>query len=287
MQRLVRAMSSIGAAVYASLVFNLQPRRIGRQLHVPDMSLLLAYTLLAFLAMLWILKDGETYYIFDVFGESFHYVWFVSGQRWIYLFAYGWRLIALCSFVLLNALLSCRIYADNGFDIGPAAQRALLALMLFVSILPVPWIYVAHRLRCRRNILAIAKRLSGVAERATGDPRLCFELADYETEEPWTAWHPTQGEWKANGLWDGLVPVVYLCNDGDRSAAVFSIDWETFLAWNIPSNCIRKNNDLPVHGPLESSFRVAAAQKLRGCPNWWLVRAEMRTELDTVIEDCG
>ncbi len=252
------------------------------------MDLLIAYALLTLLAMLWIAKDVETIYIFDVFGKSFHYVWFESGQRWTHVFTYGWRLIALCSFLLLNALLSYRICADNAFDVRPAVQLVLFAVMLSVSILPVPWIYVAHRLRWQRMIRATAIRLAGIVERTTVDSDLsqAFDPAVYKTEEPWTAWHPKQGEWKANKLWDGLVPVVYLHNGPDRSA-LFPIDWEIFLAWNIPGNCVRINSDLLVHGALESSFRVESVEELRGCPNWWLVRTEMRTELDTVIEDRG
>ncbi len=255
------------------------------------MSLLVAYVLLILLAMLWIAKDTETIYIFDLFGKNFHYVWFESGQRWTHVFTYGWRLAILCSLTVLTGILSYRIYVVNPCGITPALQVIILLGMLTASIAPIPWIYIAHRLRWQRQIRATALRLSEFAERVTAeaDPAQMLDRANYDTDEPWAAWHPAQDEWKSddcNSLWGGLVPVVYVRNDSHRSA-LFPIDWETFLAWNISADCARINNDLPVHGALGSSFRVEFIQRLRGCPNWCLVHTEMHSELDAMLEDRG
>lgn len=247
------------------------------------MSLLIAYILLTLLAMLWIMKDTETIYIFDVFGKNFHYVWFESGQRWTHVFTYGWRLVVLWLLVLLLCLLAYRIYVANLFEIGPATRLALFAVLLTASFALFPWIYLAHRLRWQRQIRATAQRLGDFVNAASDESELARTLdrADYKTDESWTAWHPKQDEWKSNRLWDGLVPVVYLRNTPYRSA-LFTIDLETFLAWNIPAECVRVNSDLPVHGAFSTSFHVESVQPLRGIPNWWLVRTEMRWELDTV-----
>jgi hypothetical protein len=255
------------------------------------MSLLIAYTLLMLLALLWIAKDAETIYVFDVFGRNFHYVWFESGQRWTHVFTYGWRLVAICSLVLFNGILAYRIFATDLFAIDPTVRRIVLVAMIVASCAPIPWIYIANHLRWRRHIRSTALRLSDFAKRITADSDLAkmLDRADYNTDEPWTAWHPSQNDWKSgdsNRLWDGLIPVVYVRNDSLRSA-LFPIDWETFLAWNIPADCARINNDLPVHGALDSSFRVESVQLLRGCLNWCLVRTEMRSELDAMIEDRG
>jgi len=251
------------------------------------MSLLIAYALLTQLAVLWIAKDTETIYVFDVFGKSFRYVWFESGQRWTHVFTYGWRLAALCSFVVLNVVLSYRMYANNPFDLGLAFQLIVFAVLLAASFTPIPWIYVAHQFRWQRQMRSTALRLSDFVESVTADSDVgrTLDRADYETEEPWTAWHPTQERLRSDRLWDGLVPVLYLRKDS-RSALI-PIDWATFLAWNIPDDCVRINSDLPVHGALDSSFRVESVQDFGGCPNWWLVRTEMRTELDGVIEGRG
>jgi hypothetical protein len=252
------------------------------------MSLLVAYALLLLLAILWIARDSETIYIFDVFGRNFHYVWFDSGQRWKYVFTYGWRLVALCSLVFLNGLLSYRIYTVDPLEVGPAVQFMMFAVLLAASLTPIPWIYIAHRLRWQRRIRATVPGLVRFLEGTAIDSALAQTLdrADYNTDAPWTAWHPKHDEWESNEMWDALLPVVYLRNDPGRSA-LFPIDWETFLAWNIPADCVRINSDLPVHGAFDSSFRVESVQQLRGCPNWWLVRTEIRSELDAVIEGRG
>ncbi len=252
------------------------------------MSLLFTYTLLMLLAMLWIMKDAETIYIFDVFGKNFCYVWFESGQRWTHIFTYGWRMVVLCLLVLLICLLSYRIYLEDLFEIGPAARLTVFVVLLAASFAPFPWIYLAHRLRWQRQFRATAQRLDDFVNAAIDESERArsLERAEYRTDEPWTAWHPKQDEWKSNRLWDGLVPVVYL-RDAPYRSAIFPIDWETFFAWNIAADCVRVNSDLPVHGAFDSSFRVESVQAIRGIPNWWLVRTEMRSILDTVIEGCG
>lgn len=252
------------------------------------MSLLIAYTLLIVVAMLWIARDAETIYIFDVFGKNFRYVWFESGQRWTHVFTYGWRLVALCLLILFNGLLSYRIYVVNPLMIGPAAQLTMFAILLVASFSPIPWIYQAQRLRWKRQICFTAQRLDDFVNAATGESELALTLdrADYRTDETWTAWHPKQDEWKSNKLWDSLIPVVYFRNAPYRSA-LFPIDWEAFLVWNIPTDCVRVHRDLPVHGACDASFRVQSVQAIPGIPNWWLVRTEMRSELDAVIESSG
>ena len=251
------------------------------------MNTLIAYALLTLLALTWIASDAETIYIFDVFGKNFRYVWFESGQRWKHVSAYGWRLAVVCSLVVLNVILSYRIYAVNPFDLGSAFQLSVAAALAAASFTPIPSIYVAHHLRWQHQIRSAAFRLTELVESVTvdSDPEQTFDRANYKTKEPWTAWHPTLERWRADDVWRGLVPVLYLRKE-PRSTLI-PIEPETFLAWNIPSDCIRINNNLPFCGALDSSFRVKSMTPIRGCPNWWLVRTEMRTELDAVFVGRG
>jgi hypothetical protein len=251
------------------------------------MSEFVAYALLTLLALTWIASDAETIHIFDVFGKNFRFVWFDSGQRWKLVSAYGWRLVALCSFVVLNVLLSYRVYSVNPFDLRPLLQRTVSAALVAASFTPIPCIYFAHQFRWLHQVRCAALRLSDLVESVTADADLGQILvrADYETKEPWTAWHPTLERWRADELWRGLVPVLYLRKDS-RSILV-PIEPEAFLAWNIASDCVRINTDLPVRGAFNSSYCVKSVEAIRGRPNWWLVRTEMRTELDAVFEGRG
>ena len=255
------------------------------------MSLLVAYILLMLLAVLWIAWDFETFFIFDVFGKNFHYVWFDSGQRWTHLFTYGWRLAGLCTLVLLNGVLSYRFYAANPFQLGPSSHFIWFAIMLTASFAAIPWIYMAHRLRWQRQIRWTALQLSDFAKRITTDPEFIqtMQQADYATDEPWTAWHPKQQDRQSDEnkqLWSGLVPVVYVRNDASRSA-LFPVDWEMFLAWNASVQLTRIKSDLPIRGPFDSSFRVKSVQQLRGYPNWRLISTEMDSKLDAASQHCG
>jgi hypothetical protein len=255
------------------------------------MSLLDVYILLTLLALLWIAYDVETIYIFDVFGKNFHYVWFDSGQRWTHLFTYGWRLAVICTFVLLNGVLSYRFYAANPFQLGPSLHVIVAAIMLVASFAAIPWIYVAHRLRWQRRIHWTASQLSEFITRITAAPDLehTLQRADYDTDAPWTAWHPNQKDWQSDAdrdLWSGLVPVVYVRNAPPR-AALFPIDWEMFLAWNVPIEVSEVNKNLPIHGPCDSSFCVESVKQVRGCPNWSLITTEIQSELDAAFEHSG
>ena len=83
-----------------------------------------------------------------------------------------------------------------------------------------------------------------------------------------------------------MIPVVYFRNGRDRTA-LFSIDWETFLIWNLPTDCIQENTDLPVCGALDSSFRVKSIEPLSDVAKWSVVYTEMRGELDMANECRG
>lgn len=255
------------------------------------MGLLVAYIMATLLALIWIAWDAETIYVLDVFGRNLHYVWSESGRRWRYLFTYGWRLGVACSLVLVNGVLSCQFYRDNPFQLGASMHFIALAVMLFGSFAAIPWIYIANGLRCQGRIRRTALQLSDFVERISADPGLAqtMERAEYATEPPWTAWHPTMEDWQSDEgrhLWSNVLPVVYVRTDSVRSA-LFPVDWEAFLAWNASADLGRINSVLPVHGPGDSSFSVRSVQQLRGCPNWSLVRVEMQSELDAAHDRGG
>lgn len=248
------------------------------------MSELIAYALLTLLALIWIASDVHSIGIFDVFGRNIHWVWFESGQRWKFLARYGWRLAVLSSFVVLNIVLSYRIYVANPFDLGTALLLFMFATLVSASFAPIPWVYVAHELRWQHQIRSTAFRLSGFVESVTADTDLgrTWDRSNYETNEPWTAWHPTLERWRADDWWRALVPVLYL--NKDSRSTLIPIEPETFLAWNIPTDSIGINKDLPVCGAHGSSFQVKSVRAIRGCPNWWLVRTNMHTETEAIFE---
>lgn len=259
--------------------------------HEAIMGLLVAYIVLTFLVVLWIAWDSETICIFDVFGKSFHYVWFDSGKRWTFLFAYGWRLAVVCTVVLVNTGLCYRLYAANPFQLGAPIHALAFAIMFAGSFTAIPWIYMAERIRWRRQVHRAALRLTELAKRMTTDQDYVQTLqrADYATEEPWTAWHPNDHEWQTEEgkqFWSDLLPVVYV-RDDSHGAVVFPIDFESFLGWNIPGELGRVDSELPFRGPFDASFRVKSVWPLRGCSGWCLIRTEMRSELDARLDDCG
>lgn len=247
------------------------------------MACFLIYALLLLLTLLWIACDRETACVFDVFGKSFYYVWYESGERWRILLTYGWRLAALCSLILLNGILACRVLVENPLQLGSEVHVIVFAAMIAGSVAVFPWIYVAERFRWRRKLRSTARQLSDFAERLVTDSDFAETLrrADYDTKAPWTAWHPNQEQWEAKQFFQGVVPVAYVRNDSIQSV-LFPVDWQTFLAWHLPPNVIAPGRDLPFHGALESSFRVKSVTRLRGCPDWNVIATEMQSELMAV-----
>lgn len=248
------------------------------------MILLAIYILLTLAAVIWILLDAETACVFDVYGNSFRYVWFESPHRWAELMTYGWRLAVLCSAVVLGWLLAGRVYTANPFDVGPAIRVGVAAAMLVGSLASLPWIYIAHRIRWHRRIRRTALQLTELAGRITSDAVFLqsLERADYETDAPWTGWHPKEEHWRSEQLWSLLVPMAYLHNESNRSV-LFPVDWETFLGWNVPDEITRTDGALPFHGPDGSSFRVKSIRQLRGCPDWVVIDTEMQSELESLV----
>ncbi len=191
-------------------------------------------------------------------------MWFESGQRWKFLARYGWRLAVLSSFVVLNIVLSYRIYVANPFDLGTALLLFMFATLVSASFAPIPWVYVAHELRWQHQIRSTAFRLSGFVESVTADTDLgrTWIVATTKTNEPWTAWHPTL---------ERCEPTIggehwFQCYISTRTPVLtlIPIEPETFLAWNIPTDSIGINKDLPVCGAHGSSF----SSKIREGNSW-------------------
>ncbi len=243
------------------------------------MSLLIAYILLLLSAVLWIAWDAEIFGIFDVFGKSFHYVWFEYPKRWTCLFSHGLRLAALCVLIALNAILSFRFSIGSSAQLSGGMSFVVLLFMLAGSFAVIPWIYLAHRLRWQTRLRRTASQLFGLINRviANGGSAQLLERADYNTDEPWKAWHPSREEWR-QPCWSDIVPVAYFQNDSIRSA-VFCVDWETFLGWKVSASLTEVNNDLPLHGPGDCSFRIRAVQRLRGCPDWSVIKVQLQSKL--------
>lgn len=239
------------------------------------MSFLIAYVVLSLIAMIWIARDEETSRVFHIFGNGFSYVWFESGQRWAYLFKYGWRLAVLCLLVVLNGVLSIQYYRENAWGFSPTAQLGFSLSMLACSLVPIPWIYGSSQLRWTRRLDSIIRRLDLFVNNDTDWSELESNLqpAAYNTLGCWTAWHPNTEAWQKSWLWNDLLPVMYIQNSSSRSA-LFTIDWKTFLAWKVSEEDLQVNGQLPVHGALDSTFRVKSKTVVNDLANWCLIKTE-------------
>ncbi len=242
------------------------------------MTSLVAHVSLTLLAYVWIAWDAETAYIFDAFGRSFYWIWHESGKRWRYLLTYGWRLAVLASVILVGILFAWRFFTADPLQIDRAGRILTLTLMLAASLSLMPWIHLAARNRWLLGVRSAARQLTDLVERVTADDEFLHSLnpAPYETQQPWTAWHPSQDQYSSGLFPKEIVPVVYVCREAVRSV-LLPIDWQTFLAWSIPKELRPPGSDLPFQGPFESSFRVKSIRNLRGCPGWCLVKTEMRS----------
>ena len=242
------------------------------------MTLLVAYMLLTLLVLSWIVWDAETVYVFDVFGKSFYYVWVESGKRWTCLSSYGWRLLTLCTVIVSNAALSFLFFMRNAAQLGTGMCIIVLGIMLAGSFVPIPWIYLANRLRWQRSLRSTASQPLGFINRVNANRNIgqFLEPADYSTREPWTAWHPSREEW-TQPYWSDIVPVAYFQNPAIQSA-VFCTDFDTFLGWKIPACLIDVNSDLPFHGPNDCSFRVRGVKPLGGYPDWSVISVDYQSE---------
>lgn len=253
------------------------------------MSLLITHLLLTLSAVLWIARDAETAYIFEAFcGESFHYGWYESPKRWNYVFTYGWRLVLLCSFTGIIVIVSCRFFASNPLQLGRATLVGVFALLLVGAFAPIPWINLAHRLRLEQRLRTTALRLTNIIDRVAAKCDLPESLrrADYSCDESWSGWHPKTDEMQSNQWWEGILPIVYVWNESITSA-VFPVDFETWLAWNVPARLFQINSEFPFHGPHHLSFRVKSRRELRGLSHWTVIETKIESEPVAGMDDRG
>jgi len=233
---------------------------------------------------LWIFCDAETYYIFDVFGRNFHYVWYQSGLRWRYSIQYGWRLLVLICLISANAFFSYWCYATNPFMLNGPVALFLSGAMLLSALMLVPWMYFAQRLRVNRFIRYTASQLDEFVQSQLVRPEWQQNLkqAEYAVERGWTAWHPKDDYWKSSNYWNGIVPVLYV--EGDANSAVFVVDFNVFLGWKTPYMCDQVGESLPFQGPNESSFRVQSVRRLNRPHEWFVIGVEVESEqLDQMV----
>ena len=247
--------------------------------HVTDMALLIAYILILLFIAIWIVRDDETDEVFAVV-PNLHFIWFESGDRWRMLYLCGWRLTVLSLLIGGSIALASFFYVVNPFDFIGTTRAATLGFMILSAFAVVSLIPAKRYLRWKRQVLLAVTKLTGFMKRVTTDSDIeqSMERADYATLPPWTAWHPIKSDFKtqqAQGLWDGLVPVVYL-RQAPTPLVLVPVNFETFLAWGSITDFTRVGESLPFCGPGGVAFRLISAKKLRNWENWCVVIAEMQ-----------
>jgi hypothetical protein len=151
--------------------------------------------------------------------------------------------------------------------------------MLIGSLATIPWIFLADYLRVQRRLRSKAAQLASLVALVTSGSDFAQELqpAGYDTDDSWTAWHPKQQHWQSQEYWSGIVPVAYV-RQSKVPSIVVPFDWTLFLAWKLPAGSALPGLFLPFHGPGGSSFRVRSVQRLRHCPEWTVINAELYDE---------
>jgi hypothetical protein len=172
-----------------------------------------------------------------------------------------------------------RSVLDAGHEsagLGQCRLSAVFAIMLIGSLAIIPLPYLAAYVRILRYMYSKAEDLSELVSNVTSDTEFWrhMEPAEYVVSNGWTAWHPRGDDWCTNELWSDIVPVAYF-RKGTENSLVIPIDWEHFLAWNIPPVCFVPGQCLPFHGPDTSTFTIKRVSRLIGRQHWSVVRADL------------
>ena len=185
----------------------------------------------------------------------------------------------MLTLVGLGIAVTVRFFEQNPFGVGQFSRTIAFGTMLIGSLGLLSFPHVVAQVRFRRRLFLKASELSKLASLwASEDEALRqLESADYHTDGGWTAWHPHESNWQQDKCWAGIVPVVYLRRE-PVSSLIVPVDWEYFLAWNLPIETVIRGHCLPVHGPGQTTFNIDAAYELKGRPGWSVIRAQLEIE---------
>lgn len=233
-------------------------------------ELVVVYVGLWLFSMAWTAVDGEARTISYV-------IWHLAKRKsWPsepgFLWGTWWRLITMAA-LQVGMLATLFGFTWNAWADAWSPPSAIGIGLggLFMMSFQHPSLHPYFEWRRRRIAAKVCHQLDPIALQLEELKMVnsLTQAAEYQTEDGWLARHPL-----GDTYWTpDAVPVAYILPE--RRSVIFPIDFEYFVAWKLPSNLAQRGNQLPFEGPYSSTFKVRNAAKLRGCPNWTLLRTDM------------
>lgn len=220
---------------------------------------------------------------FLVYGRAFRAA--IDMKAWGIMFRCGWRLVALLTVIILtlwytvDALLIDSENLERPFPFG-----WIFLMGLTVGLIPWPFAVTAYRYR--RKVDGLVRELVPIAKQIAATTSLphTFDLANYDNDDDWVAWHPNASEFSASdesSVWRRIVPVFYTSPSHPRSV-VFAIDWSSFFVWGDLPSLPSTMGFLPFRGPGATVFRYHGVRRLPANADCWVIRSDM-----DVYDDAG
>ena len=239
------------------------------------MQTLILFLLSIFAFAAWIWQDEMTERVYDAFGRSFIYIWYNSGQRWLFMYMAVWRLLLFIAFPIICTWLARICWVDNPFGLSNFVNACCYFAVGLTGCLIFPWIRFNERRRMWSRARAAISNLAELVERLEMDPSIADELeaADYECVSPWKAWHPLIENFRNNTAWSGLTPVLY-SNQKDSIAILQMNSMNIFLLRKNPMEIESFGEILPFDGPCQTKYKTVSSGRILRSPGWWYLNAQ-------------
>jgi hypothetical protein len=238
-------------------------------------------TLTIVLCYIWIAIDPWMQEVFLVYGRAFRAA--IDMRAWDIMFRCGWRLLALLAAIVSTLGFAADTLINAG-DLGRPLAFAWTSLVVLTVAL-IPWPFAIAAYRYRREIDGFVHELMPIAERisATDDLANTFDLAHYENDGDWIAWHPNASEFNAadeGSVWRRIAPVFYTSASHPRSV-IFALDWSSFFVWGSLPTLPSPMSFLPFRGPGSSAFRYFGVRRSTANTDCWVIRSDMDMQDDS------
>ena len=233
------------------------------------------------LCFVWIACDPWMQEAFLVYGRAFRTA--IDMKAWTIMWKCGWRLaivimtIALTFWLTIDATLF-RAAATT------SVSKVAWYMLLILSLMLVAWPFVVSSVRERRRADELALALTETVEQIAKANDLCksFDLAGYENEGDWVAWHPKQEVFERteeSNIWRRIGPVVYT-SPSRMKTIVIPIDFCNFCVWGSRPIFAKRNSYLPFHGPGATKFRTLSIRKPKIPIDCWVIHADIDVRAD-------
>ncbi len=236
----------------------------------------LYFAVLAF-ACLWVTVDKDARGAFECLSKMLHSTARSMGIYGQFLCYSAGRLLVLLTLVLLAVSAAFGVLHHNPLGLSPNGRGLIFVGMILgaAAITVLPWL--ASRLRFARLLRSVAAEFEDmVVSLPLGQERSShWDVAQYDTTNGWTAWHPKQATFERDGVWSAIVPLFFV-GSGTQPSVMYPIDFEYFLAWRLP-NDLKPGDTMPFFA-WKTDFLVKSVTPLRGRPGWSVVRADMELE---------